>query len=45
MLPTQPDAKHMAMIAKMQKLSGIELDMMYVKEAGGKLTRAWRSFS
>lgn len=35
-LPTQPDAKHMAMMAKMQKLSGMEFDMMYVKEAGVK---------
>ena len=36
MLPTQPDAKQMAMMAKMQKLSGMEFDMMYVKEAGVK---------
>ncbi len=36
MLPTQPDAKHMSMMAKMQKLSGMEFDMMYVKEAGVK---------
>ncbi len=36
MLPTQPDAKHMAMMMKMQKLSGMEFDMMYVKEAGVK---------
>jgi predicted outer membrane protein len=35
-LPMQPDAKHMAMMAKMQKLSGMEFDMMYVKEAGVK---------
>jgi putative membrane protein len=35
-LPAQPDAKHMAMMAKMQKLSGTEFDMMYVKEAGVK---------
>ena len=35
-LPTQPDAKQMAMMAKMQKLSGMEFDMMYVKEAGVK---------
>lgn len=35
-LPTQPDAKHMAMMAKMQKLSGMQFDMMYVKEAGVK---------
>jgi putative membrane protein len=36
MLPMQPDAKQMAMMAKMQKLSGAEFDMMYVKEAGVK---------
>ncbi|MET0625291.1 MAG: DUF4142 domain-containing protein, partial [Pyrinomonadaceae bacterium] len=36
MLPTQPDAKQMAMMMKMQKLSGMEFDMMYVKEAGVK---------
>ena len=35
-LPTQPDAKQMAMMAKMQKLSGMEFDTMYVKEAGVK---------
>jgi putative membrane protein len=35
-LPTQPDAKHMAMMAKMQKLSGMEFDTMYVKDAGVK---------
>jgi putative membrane protein len=35
-LPAQPDAKHLAMTAKMQKLSGMEFDMMYVKEAGVK---------
>ena len=35
-LPTQPDAKQMAMMAKMQKLSGMEFDMMHVKEAGVK---------
>lgn len=35
-LPTQPDAKHMAMMSKMQKLSGMEFDMMYVKESGVK---------
>ena len=35
-LPAQPDARHMAMMAKMQKLSGTEFDMMYVKEAGVK---------
>jgi putative membrane protein len=35
-LPTQPDAKQMAMMAKMQKLSGREFDMMYVREAGVK---------
>lgn len=36
MLPAQPDAKHMAMMMKMRKLSGMEFDMMYVKEAGVK---------
>jgi putative membrane protein len=36
MLPTQPGAKHMSMMAKMQRLSGMEFDMMYVKEAGVK---------
>ncbi len=36
MLPMQADAKQMAMMAKMQKLSGAEFDMMYVKEAGVK---------
>lgn len=35
-LPMQPDAKHMAMMSKMQKLSGAQFDMMYVKEAGVK---------
>ncbi len=35
-LPAQPDAKQMAMMAKMQKLSGMGFDMMYVKEAGVK---------
>ena len=36
MLPMQPDAKQMAMMAKMQNLSGAEFDMMYVKEMGVK---------
>ena len=36
MLPMQPDAKQMAMMAKMQRLSGAEFDMMYVKEMGVK---------
>lgn len=35
-LPMQPDAKQMAMMAKMQKLSGMEFDKMYVKEIGVK---------
>jgi uncharacterized surface protein with fasciclin (FAS1) repeats/predicted outer membrane protein len=35
-LPAQPDAKHMSMMARMQRLSGMEFDMMYVKEAGVK---------
>jgi len=36
MLPMQADAKQMAMMAKMQRLSGMQFDMMYVKEAGVK---------
>ena len=36
MLPMQPDAKQMAIMAKMQNLSGTEFDMMYVKEMGVK---------
>ncbi len=36
MLPMQPDAKQMSMMAKMQGLSSMEFDMMYVKEAGVK---------
>ncbi len=35
-LPMQLDAKQMAMMAKMQNLSGAKFDMMYVKEAGVK---------
>lgn len=35
-LPTTLDAKHMAMMAKMQRLSGMEFDRMYVKEMGVK---------
>jgi putative membrane protein len=35
-LPMQADAKQMAMMAKMQRLSGAEFDKMYVKEAGVK---------
>lgn len=35
-LSMQPDARHMSMMAKMQKLSGMEFDKMYVKEAGVK---------
>ena len=35
-LPMQPDAKQMAMMAKMQRLSGAEFDMEYVKVAGVK---------
>jgi len=36
MLPMNVDAKHMAMMAKMQKMSGMDFDMMYVKEVGVK---------
>ena len=36
MLPMQLDARQMAMMMKMQKLSGMEFDMMYVKESGVK---------
>lgn len=36
MLPTQPDARQMAMMAKMQRLSGADFDMEYVKGAGVK---------
>jgi putative membrane protein len=35
-LPAKPDAKHMSMMAKMQRLSGAEFDMEYVKVAGVK---------
>ncbi len=35
-LPMEPDAKHMALLAKMQGLSGAEFDSMYVKMAGVK---------
>lgn len=35
-LPMAADAKQMATMAKMQKMSGMEFDMMYVKEAGIK---------
>lgn len=35
-LPTEPDAKHKAMLANMQKLSGAEFDSMYIKMAGVK---------
>lgn len=34
MLPTGPDAKHMALMAKMRSLSSAEFDKMYIKEAG-----------
>jgi putative membrane protein len=33
-LPTEPDAKHKALLAKMQNLSGAAFDSMYVKMAG-----------
>ncbi|HEV7858791.1 MAG TPA: DUF4142 domain-containing protein [Pyrinomonadaceae bacterium] len=35
-LPTGPDAKHQAMMAKMQALSGAAFDREYVKNAGVK---------
>ena len=35
-MPMDADAKQMAMMAKMQKLSSMEFDMIYVKEAGVK---------
>lgn len=35
-LPVQPDAKLMAMMAKMRNLSGMDFDTMYVKEYGVK---------
>jgi len=35
-LPMNADPKQMAMMAKMQKVSGMNFDMMYVKEAGVK---------
>jgi putative membrane protein len=33
-LPTEPDAKHRALLAKMQGLSGAQFDSMYIKMAG-----------
>lgn len=35
-LPMEPDAKHMALMAKMQQMSGAEFDSMYIKMAGVK---------
>lgn len=35
-LPTKPDAKHMAMSAKLEKLSGGAFDKMYMENAGTK---------
>lgn len=35
-LPMEPDAKHKALMAKMQGLSGAEFDSMYIKMAGVK---------
>ena len=35
-LPTAPDAKHRAMMAKMQNLSGADFDREYMKNAGNK---------
>ena len=34
MLPTEPDAKHKAMAAKLEKLSGDAFDKAYMKQAG-----------
>ena len=33
-LPTEPDAKHKAMAAKMEKMSGADFDKAYMKQAG-----------
>jgi putative membrane protein len=33
-LPTEPDAKHKAMAAKLSKLKGEKFDQMYMKQAG-----------
>jgi putative membrane protein len=35
-LPAEPDAKHKALLAKMQQLSGAEFDSMYIKMGGIK---------
>lgn len=35
-LPTGPDAKHMALMEKMRRLTGADFDRMYIKEAGIK---------
>ncbi len=35
-LPTAPDAKHRAMMARMEKLSGAEFDRQYIMMAGHK---------
>lgn len=35
-LPMDADARQLAMMAKMQRMSGMEFDMLYVKEAGVK---------
>jgi putative membrane protein len=35
-LPMEPDAKHKALMAKMQQMSGAEFDSMYIKMAGVK---------
>jgi putative membrane protein len=35
-LPTAPDAKHRAMMAKMERLSGAEFDRQYIMMAGHK---------
>jgi predicted outer membrane protein len=33
-LPTEPDAKHKAMAAKLEKMSGADFDKAYMKQAG-----------
>jgi predicted outer membrane protein len=33
-LPTEPDAKHKSMAAKLEKMSGADFDKAYMKQAG-----------
>lgn len=35
-LPTGPDAKHMALMEKLRRMTGADFDRMYIKEAGIK---------